>query len=333
MDIKIKSKRLKNLIEYDWVKMLVGIVVAIVVWSLLFTTLGTRITPGEQFTVILYENVKTLNVNKTSNILKDMKKDGRLSYDVLEYGVNTITSAGQYSASYMLSLRTQTQEGDIVLISDGRAIEVEEGSDEDPKADISRVVNMGVLYDIEVFLDSAKEYCLNNEFITVNGTDNSDYTVNEEVIRDYFLTKRIPSAGNYKKTYRTDAQKEDGAKKEIERIKKVWTDYLNVSEAIETAKAQDNDILWYGEVYFYDENNKVIPEKTIVKPFGIDLYKLNKNFKSKAKLEDLWYTYTGEKTTDEGLVLTVLNYSKEQADLQYESLSFINYLIETYSEY
>ncbi|MBR2336480.1 MAG: hypothetical protein IKA61_00850 [Clostridia bacterium] len=50
MDIKITGKRFKNLLSYEWVKMIALIVAGVVVWSLLFTTLGTRITVGENFT-------------------------------------------------------------------------------------------------------------------------------------------------------------------------------------------------------------------------------------------------------------------------------------------
>ena len=39
------------------------------------------------------------------------------------------------------------------------------------------------------------------------------------------------------------------------------------------------------------------------------------------------------KTTSEGLVLAVFDFKKHQADLQYESLAFVKYIIETYSGY
>ena len=113
MDIKINGGRLKNLLSYDWVKMLVSVIAGIVVWSLLFTTLATRVTVGEEFVFMVYENVNTVNTKKNNELLTKLKNDEVLSYDVLKTYVSNLTSAGQYSATYMLSLRTSIQEGDV----------------------------------------------------------------------------------------------------------------------------------------------------------------------------------------------------------------------------
>ena len=337
MDIKITGARFKNLLSYEWVKIIVGIIVGIVVWSLLFTTLGTRITVGEQFYFVTYENVFTTDSNNSDNkLLSDMKKNGVFSYDVLDVSVNKISSAGQYSASYMLSLRVTTQEGDVLLISDGRATKVDEnGKDKNgkiPSQEIESVINHGYVFDFETFLNRARSYCVDNGFIIEN-TDGS-YTVNEDEIEKYFLTERITSARNYKRTYRTAEQKAQGVKNEIARIKAIYENYLYVDNAVKTAKENGNDFLWYGTINQYDENGEVIEGKGEEHPFGIDLYKLNQPFiSSKLKVEDRWFTYADEKTTCEGLVLSVFNFESHQPDLQYESLAFIKSIIETYSGY
>ena len=67
MDIKVTGNRLKNLLSYEWVKIIVSIVAGVVVWSLLFTTLATRATVGEQFVFVIYENVSTLGSNSKNN--------------------------------------------------------------------------------------------------------------------------------------------------------------------------------------------------------------------------------------------------------------------------
>ena len=101
----------------------------------------------------------------------------------------------------------------------------------------------------------------------------------------------------------------------------------------------DKDFLWYGEKNKYDDKGNVIEGQGTIYPYGIDLYKLNENFKDKAKIEDTWYTYTnnpegeGDATTCVGLVMGVFNFKSYQKDLQFESLAFINYIIETYSGY
>ncbi|MBE5741757.1 MAG: hypothetical protein E7360_00340 [Clostridiales bacterium] len=339
MDIKINGSRLKNMFSYDWVKILISIIAGIVVWSLLFTTLGTRITVGEEFYFTTYEKVQSVSHSNNGNLLKKLKDEGILSYDVLEWHSTTITSAGQYSASYMLNLRTTTNEGDVIIMSDGRGEYVKEGEENTTAKSMETAINSRYFYNIEEFLNDAKSYCIDNGFITVNGEDYSNYTVNNATIERYFLTERINSAGNYRKTYRTEAKKQEGVKNEIIRIENVYKNWLSVTNAIKTAKDEGNDIIWYGEIKKYDSEGKEIEGQGEIKPFGIDLYKLNKNYKDRKKIEDSWFTYTnnpegeGERTTAEGLVLCVFNFESAQRDMQYESLAFMNYIIKTYSGY
>jgi hypothetical protein len=79
MDIKVNGSRLKNLLSYDWVKMLASIIAGIVVWTLLFTTLATRATVGEEFYFVIYDNVSTESYSKSGSYLSKLKKDGVLS--------------------------------------------------------------------------------------------------------------------------------------------------------------------------------------------------------------------------------------------------------------
>ena len=77
MDIKINGSRIKNLLSYDWVKIFITIVAGIIAWSLLFTTLGTRLAKGQDFTFHVYENVYTVGSNeKNDKILNDIKNKG-----------------------------------------------------------------------------------------------------------------------------------------------------------------------------------------------------------------------------------------------------------------
>ena len=58
MDAKITKKRLGHLLSYDWIKMILAVVLAIVVWSLVFTTSATRITNTQRFVVCNYLNTR-----------------------------------------------------------------------------------------------------------------------------------------------------------------------------------------------------------------------------------------------------------------------------------
>ena len=54
MDAKITKKRLNLFLSYEWIKVVALIVGVIVLWSLIFTTTATRITPAQQFTIFNY---------------------------------------------------------------------------------------------------------------------------------------------------------------------------------------------------------------------------------------------------------------------------------------
>ena len=328
MDIKIIGSRVKNLLSYDWVKIVFSIVAGIGVWSLLFTTLGTRITLGQEFHFYTYENVSTAGSDKNIEILNKVKNKGYFSYDVLQLSPNSVIGGGQYSASYMLSLKMSTHEGDVIIISDDRA-----DTDNTKKGvEITSMINSCNMFEIPTLLSKARDYCVSNGFVIEEG---ESWKLDEGVIKSHFLDTRLKSAGNYKKTYRTAQQKEEGAKNEVTRIKTLYENYLYVSRAIEKAKLAGNDFLWYGTLYSYDINGNAIEDSAEVKPLGIDLYKLNQPFIESGvpSIEETWFTYANGKPTSEGLVACVFNFSSYQADLQYETLGFLRYLIETYSRY
>ena len=369
MDVKITKGRLVNLISYDFLKIILSILAGIMVWVLLFTTCATRATVGEQFGLILYQGVYS-GSNDGKDFLTELKKKekGGLSYDVLEYTTMSVTAAGNYSAAYMLSLKSATKEGDVIVFAGGNKTVVKD-KDGKPhtlkigyigfvppqimtwdKANLSgkvtvnditetarkyvpkisddaqSIVNNESLYSVTDFLTSAHNYLNGNGLV-------KDGAVDEAAVRNYFLTVRMKSASNYRKTFRTETQKEEGVKKEIERITNLYANLQVVEKAINNAKTQGEDFLWYadriigGEIYKSNE------------PYGIDLNKLNakKSEAEKKSITELWYT-VGEvdgksEATSEGLVLGVFDYHSDQADLQYEALAVIREVIETYSDY
>lgn len=341
MDVKITKKRFSNLIAYDLVKIIIAIGAAIAVWVLLFTTCATRATVGEQFYFVIFDGVYSKE-NYPYEMISKLKEENKLSYDVLEASVSTVTAAGNYSALYMLSLKAATKEGD-VLIFNGKREEVknEDGTvkkDENGVAetkvndDAQSIVNNSYVAQFDEYLASAKNYL--DKFLT-------DGEVDEKAVEDYFLSVRIKQAGNYRKTYRTDEQKAQGVKNEIERIKTLQKTYLTVVGAIEKAAAEGVDLYWYCDFAPTEDYKK---EHV---PYGIDLYKLNQKAmetenSEKEKLSDIWYFWeyieneNGDKDPErrsDGLVLSVFNFGKDQPDLDFESLAVIENAIKTFSDY
>lgn len=359
MDVKVTKKRFFNLVAYDWIKIVALSVAIVFVWILLFTTCATRATDGQQFYFVLYGDVSAKG-NEDFEMLKKMKKDGDLSYDVLEYSVNSITKAGNYSAQYMLSLRNTTHEADVFLIYAGATNKIvglpEEKTDESEKADetaggttegtekkptekssdIQGVLDGGSVQSIYKLLENTEKY------LEKFGYSKTNPTVDDAKIERYFRSERITSARNYKKLYKTESQIKAGVKNEQARIRKLLEAYLRVNEVIESVKGTENDFLRY---YIpANERKKENPDDMERVPYGIDLALLNADLAKlsadevkalgKEKIEDRW-VYADENGDPQtaGITLCVSDYTSSQRDLQYEAVTLIDYFIRTFSRY
>lgn len=334
MDVKITAKRLKNMLAYEWVKIIAISVAIILVWSLAFTTFATRATDGQQFYIVVYDDVYD---DDTSAVIDDMKADGALSYDVLKSAPNYITEAGSYSALYMLNLRLSANEGDIMIVNATDFIAKATPSDEDEGEDDSKtdeisdmesILTSGYVADFEDFVTSAGEYC---ERFTVDGSESGE--IDDSKVETYFRTTRVKSARNYKKTYNTEAKIALGVKDEIARISKLQESYLRVKRAIDSAKANGVELLRYWDKPIRYSGNEVVETKKSA--YGIDLSLLAQGAnESKKKLSDDWWLVdeNNEITTD-GLMLCVLENTKADADLKFEALTAVDYVIRNYSNY
>lgn len=359
MDVKVTKKRFFNLVAYDWIKIVALSVAIVFVWILLFTTCATRATDGQQFYFVLYGDVSAKG-NEDFEMLKKMKKDGDLSYDVLEYSVNSITKAGNYSAQYMLSLRNTTHEVDVFLIYAGATNKIvglpEEKTDESEKADetaggttegaeekptekssdIQGVLDGGSVQSIYKLLENTEKY------LEKFGYSKTNPTVDDAKIERYFRSERITSARNYKKLYKTESQIAAGVKNEQKRIATLHKAYLRVNEVIESVKGTENDFLRY---YIpAKDRKKENPDEMERVPYGIDLAVLNADLAKlsadevkalgKEKIEDRWvYADKNGDPQTAGITLCVSDYTSSQRDLQYEAVTFIDYFIRTFSRY
>ena len=361
MDVKVTKKRFFNLVAYDWIKIVALSVAIVFVWILLFTTCATRATDGQQFYFVLYGDVSAKG-SEDFDMLKKMKKDGDLSYDVLDYSVNSITKAGNYGAQYMLSLRNATHEVDVFLIYAGATNKIvglpEEKTDEGEKADetaggttagaeqkptekssdIKGILDGGSVQSIDKLLSGAKSYL---EKFGAN-FDPTNPTVDDAKIERYFRSERITSARNYKKLYKTENQIAAGVKNERKRIDTLHKAYLRVNAVIESVKGTEKDFLRY---YIpANERKKENPDDMARVPYGIDLALLNADLAKlsadevkalgKEKIEDRWvYADKNGDPQTAGITLCVSDYTSSQRDLQYEAVTFIDYFIRTFSRY
>lgn len=117
MDARITKERLNRMLSYDWLKIVGFCLVAIIVWTLVFTMSATRITASQQFTVINYSgNVSTVNT-KMSKSLSDAFNKKVFSYEVIEVSEVDVGGNDEYAATLM-ETRMTTAEGDVIFAPD-----------------------------------------------------------------------------------------------------------------------------------------------------------------------------------------------------------------------
>lgn len=115
MDANITKKRLGHMLSYDWIKILLTIVAAIVVWSLVFTMTATRITSAQKFTV--YNYLGNLTWTYDTNFYEVYARafnEGKFSDEVIELDQFDLPTQ-QNLASTQLEGHLGTGNGDLLF--------------------------------------------------------------------------------------------------------------------------------------------------------------------------------------------------------------------------
>ena len=241
------------------------------------------------------------------------------------------------SSENILSYRLEVYEGDVLFVGD---IDTEQTVNKVTKK-VNRLKNVIDTYSIYCFEDLMED-CANylKGFLTDGASEiskaNLDISKLEAIFRD-----RMKGDNRFRK----EEQITEGIKQEKKRIEDLIEDYLFVKAFIE---ANANSDVFYRYTK-YEQMSALNPdekgyENLLNRPenrknaiYGIDLGKLPmgpeqnpSNFVKRARNSD---GVTGDITTSDGVVLTVLNFKNEQPHLQYETLTFIRIMIETYSNF
>ena len=322
MDARITRQRLGNLISYDWLKMLGTILAFVLVLVLLFTMTATRPRQDQEYGIYAYTDVQAgENFSDLGDALMEKKV---FSYDVLTATVESF--AGNSYADSVFQARRAAGQGTVMFMTDNPTYETDENGeyvlDENgqPKiAEQSQLYNFAggsavhadasapaAIYDTEYYLALCEDYLA--EFF---GADwETDDAFDGTTSPEQSFTRR----NDKDKRYRTAEQKAMGVEEEKARLKKLREDYLFVRGVFE------DGTLSHTAYDFEEEDGSV---RTL--HLGIDVGGLN-------GLKDLvYYTDSEGKRTTENINLVVLyNSYLFGEDLNFETVSFLRYLVETY---
>ncbi len=327
MDAKITKNRVGHLLSYDWIKILAICAAVVVVWVILFTTIAPRATDGQKFEVYVYTRV-SYYTDRFGKLDSLHEKDA-LSYDVLDYSVNTLL---EDSASTVLAAHFGAGQGDVMFIS---GYEYEETDSDGNKTTTSDLKNFLYSYGGNcVWLGDSADYPLGEStnpnaqsylgncraYLEKYYPDGLGGEMDKSAVESDF---RARAKGDNR--YKRESQIKAGLEKEYVRIERLLEGYNNVMGYLEDgtvsitsveAQVQSNkDENGDGRV---DENDVI--DATLQYSFDLS------NVTGLDKL--LTSTRSADGTsTREGVNMIVLNTRLQEEALRYEQITFLDFIV------
>lgn len=327
MDAKITKKRLNILLSYDWIKIILVAVAAIVAWSLIFTTTATRLTSAQQFTVFNY--LGSSPGSRFGSYGSLLKEKGVLSYEILEAG-STDVSDPQYTST-LLQTRFSVREGDAIFAAD--VVDEESTYADFDGNEFHPTYLETFLYgyysyavDVEKYLSDMEEY--------LDGYYGGDLTSGEADEAKIEADFRARIKKNKDKRFKKEAKIREGVQKEFARIEGYRQSYLEFGGYLDP----ETGCVELTEKTLYLQSSSTGEKKAITGKFGINLCPDERMSKLK---QDVYYyktvpveggaeDETQKVPTAENMNIVLLDFKEESDEYtRWEGLSFVNYLIKT----
>lgn len=300
---KITGKRLKNLISYDWLKMLALSVIVCIVVILVFNAFAKKPSDGQDFRLVIDQDVivEGDEIKGVFDTLFDGSvEEGGFSYETLQGQVVYLRGNDESPKSYILGgVYAELNQDDVNILLEDVYLEY---------------IAQNNAVKIDEYLISAKQFLLDNGLCNSLG----EFDVNR--VNSYFETTRGKDT-----RFKTAEQIRKGKEDELKRLKAIW----NNATALQKCFEEHPELL--------DERTYLFGTYENTGKFAINLSKLNGNSESGKYIENLFKrSYVKDDQTlytVEGIYLTVGQTSDADGDLFYEKLAFLYTLIKTYSTF
>lgn len=310
MDNKITKRRLYDFLAYEWIAIIAVIVAAIIGWNLIFTMTSVKLNVGQDFKFFYDETIDYGSGNDIYNLFtkEDNPERTIFSYDVLKLSHEVLNA--EYN---VLKERLSVQEGDVIITdcsqpkdSNGsvRAVDIINSL---PVCDYQTLKEDAEDYLAQLLKDSLKsQYAQDRESVDVTDFDNLDSAKIEAMFRE-----RMKKDNRYRK----ESQKQEGIALEKERIKDLC---LEVKKFKHLLNAGDEYFFNYEYVSEYQENKGI-------RPYGLKVEML-----SGGEGKDLPSKFFKKTDADDAkdIVILVFDLIQYQPHLQFESIAFINAIVD-----
>ena len=325
MDANITKKRLAEMLQYDWIKILGVIGAAIIVWELIFTMTAVRVSNGQNFKIYYYP---TLSANGATELYDFIEEDVPLSYDVLEVNIETLDNT---YGNTILGLRLTTGEGDIMMIDNNVTHPEGETEEDGHLKDTSNFYQMVDNYKIcpyDRLLEDAKDYLAQ---FTDDGTYKGELVagkVNENFLKRMKRDNRFRSAENKKKGLEQETERLETLQKAVADFDWLYNEYKDSELFFNYRKYQ----MTVNTGENVDEGYKQAYEKEVSRPYAVNAGFLETHAKEGKSIANVVSNVDGDNEGKAaGTAVMVFDFKDQQPDLQYETIVFITELIRNYS--
>ncbi len=323
MDAKITKNRIGGMLSYDWYKIILIIVGLILAWTFVFNATATKITNTQQFTVINYTGNNPFSKTRFYTLYEMADKEA-FSYEVIETNVIDGAENGGDSEDAINS-RMRTGEGDVVFLAnvgDSRTAYLgEDGKEilyERTYAQSFMLSNFWYLYDLD---ENSEDSYFNRLETYLNGYYFGDYTLgqmDEDKVETDFRARTKKD-----KRFKTKSQIAQGVEDEKARIAAYCQAYINFLDYCEKG--------WI-EFIYTEVTQKGEEGETLILADGIRTIGFAFDEAGMERLEGVvnYTTLDGDstKTTAEDMTLGFINTGKTKHGFEYESLLFVDYLVQ-----
>lgn len=324
MDNRITKQRLQDFFSYEWVTMVIAIILAIVMCSFVFNIFEVKATVGQTFNIIFDQNIKVYNED---TFYEDVDSKA-FSFEILDW------QGERMNAEYnVLDIRIQTHDAD-VLFTDS-VISKEEGD-----VSVSRawsVIDGFEIVDYRTLADRATQYL--KQFLQDAWSNKLEFVTDFSKLDLSKIDKHFESRAKQDNRFRTTEKMNEGKLLERERIKTLCSDlakmnylltehseifmnYTKYQQALDRATAAKNQEA-------IDQINGWIEEGSGNMPYAIDLGKLTSP-QGKTGVSNFFKVGQNSDATD--VVLMVIDLEIVQHELQFESLGFAIFMVENYTD-
>ncbi len=313
MDARITKSRLANLLSYDWLKILLAIIFAAGALLVFFTTVGTRPARYQEFEI--YGHPGVVRGEGLTELATTLEGGDVFSYEILS--VNATSFEDERYGYAALNARRAAGQGNVLFIADYAPegedpLEYENGLRRTIKGYVIRDPegwHLEMVLEVEDYFKGAVAYV--KQFF---GEDWENGTLDEARAEQCFYNRNGKD-----KRFKTEAQKKEGVALEKERLLSLRDDLKVVLSAFEPDETGE-PLLSVTTVTVTDDAGELIGEYGV----GIKVGRLS-------RISSLYYYVLEDKTRSaEQLNMLLYNNGDRRGDLEYETVSFLRYLIEAY---